>query len=70
MFVVDTTDWPKKKSSDSSQQLFISGTLQLWPLKPLVSFPLKWLSDLNGVRPVIGQFRSVGKVCLFCIVRW
>ena len=56
MFVVETTDWPKWKSSDSSEQLFISGTLQLWPLKLLASFALKWVSDLNGVRPVISQF--------------
>ena len=37
-FVVVASDWPKNKSSESSEQLFTSWTLQVWFVKVISQF--------------------------------
>ena len=71
-FVVVTSDWPKNKSSESSEQLFTRWTLQLWFVKVISQFyskvvvRLKWRSSDDYSR----QFWSVGNVSLCCLLHW
>lgn len=71
-FVVVASDWPKNKSSESSEQLFTSWTLQLWFVKVISQFyskvvvRLKWRSSVDYSR----QFWSVGNVSLCCLLHW
>ena len=50
---VETSEWPEQKSSESSEQLFISRTLKLGFVKVICLVCRKAVSESNGVGPLI-----------------
>ena len=47
-FVVETRDWPEQKSSESTEQFFVSQTLQIWFVKVIGQFCSEVAARLKG----------------------